>query len=113
MKVDRQALLRLMDEHTEFNQVDLIPVLEGLNVSGRDVYYESEADFLLENIDLLFDSADKANKAEILLKTTPKAREMILNDIRTITHNQYEGSVDYSEFKDDLRAVVSTHLKEC
>lgn len=90
-------------------KVDIVEVLLELGLSARDIYYESEAIFIMENLSIFMDE-DKADIVYDMLEESNGLETSIVDEIVDFTTN-YESPVEHEVFLDDARNIIDHYIR--
>lgn len=91
-------------------KINLLSVLGRLSISPRDLYYESEATFILENLGLYIKDEEEISIIKVL-NESDKLESSIIDEIVDLTSN-YESPVPNEVFIDDALKIIRHYTKK-
>ena len=111
MLVDVKKLEKSIETCREVasRKVDLTCILEDLGISARDLYYDSEAKFILENIKTYIDGVDGERICNIL-DNNNKLKIDLIYEIVNFTSN-YESPVEHETFISHALNIIRIYTK--
>lgn len=89
-------------------KINLLSVLQRLNISPRDLYYESEARFILDNLNLYVDTEEEISIIEVL-NNEESLESIIIEEIVDLTTN-YESPVKNEDFIEDALSIIRHYI---
>lgn len=111
MLIDANKLNQKVKEglNNKTQKVNIVEILSDLGLSMRDMYYESEAIFIIDNISM-YVSEEKTEEISKMLEEDNSLKEEIVDEIVEFT-SDYESPVEHETFINDSINIIEKYIK--